>query len=213
MKKTKSEILDEMKVYINGISENYHKNYTRTVCGALYAIKELGNLDNNDLSTLLGVPVYAIEKMLQYDWNGHISTKMLIKIYILSLGTLTVPGCKLDENEKGTIDNFYKQTISSSIPGELDVDESTDEEMEIDLGDVIMTILTSPKLKQILDNVKATTHEAQDKCKCSSSNVKHNDCNKKEKCSDELEYNLDKYITKSVKEFRKFLTEIYNQEI
>lgn len=221
---TKEQTLLKLRDYINGISETYHKNYANTVTGAMYGIKKLGNLDNQDLSLLLGIPVETIEKMLKYGWDGHISTKLLIKIYILSLGTLTIPGCELDKKEKSIIENFYQDTITASVPNESEqTDESTDDEIIIDFSDlqyvnalksVVGMIMSSPKFKTILDkitppsydNTSAVIKEPIEKHpnNCGSK------CNKKEECEHRNEIYLDQKILKTLSGIRDFLIDFCN---
>lgn len=106
----KDEAVLQLRDRINEVSGKYHKKYTNTIRGALYGIKKLGNLDNTDLSVILGVSPETIENMLSFNWDGHVSTKMLMKINLLALGTLKVPGCELDENDKKFIDECYNKT-------------------------------------------------------------------------------------------------------
>ena len=106
----KDEAVLQLRDRINEVSGKYHKKYTNTIRGALYGIKKLGNLDNTDLGVILGVSPETIENMLSFNWDGHVSTKMLMKINLLALGTLKVPGCELDENDKKFIDECYNKT-------------------------------------------------------------------------------------------------------
>ena len=171
-----------------------------------------------DLSLLLGIPVETIEKMLKYGWDGHISTKLLIKIYILSLGTLTIPGCKLDKKEKSIIEKFYQDTITASVPNESDqTDESTDDEITIDFSDllsVVSMIMSSPKFKTILDKITPPSYDntsavIKDPIEKHPNNCSSK-CDKKEECEHRNEIDLDQKILKTLSGIRDFLIDFNN---
>lgn len=135
----KTKQLTELKDYIDSLSDKYHAKYTNQVRGIMYNIKRKGNLTNEELGLILGIPETKVESILHETWDGHVSTKLVTKLQLLSCGVFGLPGCQMRKVEIDTIDNQFDKIL---CPFNFCDDEpkQADDEPDVDIFNMLLGI-------------------------------------------------------------------------
>lgn len=131
----RNEKLAEFKRFLESNAQNEHVNYTRNVRGILYLIKRETGLENNEIAYLLGIPVASVENILDSTWDGHISTKLATKLFLLSNGEFALPGCKMTRTMKEKIETY----IHSLVEVESESDNN-DEKVESPIDNLLLDV-------------------------------------------------------------------------
>jgi len=150
--------LYELKGYINSLTNKYHAKYTNQVRGIMYNIKHKGNLTDEELGLILGIPGDAIEAMLHETWDGHVSTKLAIKLQLLSCGMFGLPGCKMLKDEIDTTNDHFTKIL---CPVADDPQERTKSSSETDAMDLILSIFDGDPEFQKKIREKWREHQAK----------------------------------------------------
>lgn len=155
---SKTKQLTKLKVYIDSLSNKYHAKYTNQVRGIMYNIKRKGNLTNEELGLILGIPEERIENMLHETWDGHVSTKLVAKLQLLSCGIFGLPGCQMPKAEIDTIDDYFAKILCPVVD---DSQEQTESSSGINAMDLILSIFNGDSEFQEKIRQKWGEHQAK----------------------------------------------------
>ena len=154
----KTKQLTELKDYIDSLSDKYHAKYTNQVRGIMYSIKRKGNLTNEELGLILGIPEAKVDSMLHETWDGHVSTKLVTKLQLLSCGVFGLPGCQMSKEEIDNIDSHFAKIL---CPVADDPQEQTESSSEINAMDLILSIFDDDSEFQEKIRQKWCEHQAK----------------------------------------------------
>lgn len=140
MDNIRTKELTEMKDYINSLSDKYHAKYTNQVRGIMWNIKAKGNLTNEELGFILGIPETKVESMLHETWDGHVSTKLIIKLQLLSCGMFGLPGCQMRVEEIDTIDDLFDNILCPTLDFCDDEPEQANDEPDVAIFNTLLSI-------------------------------------------------------------------------
>lgn len=154
----KTKQLTELKGYINSLTGKYHGKYTNQVRGIMYNIKQKGNLTNEELALILGIPEECIEAMLHETWDGRVSTKLATKLQLLSCGAFGLPGCQMLKEEIDTTNDYFAKILCPVADGPQ---ERTEPSSETDAMDLILSIFDGDPEFQKKIHEKWREHQAK----------------------------------------------------
>ena len=154
----KTKQLTGLKDYIDSLSDKYHAKYTNQVRGIMYSIKRKGNLTNEELGLILGIPESKVDSMLHETWDGHVSTKLVTKLQLLSCGVFGLPGCQMSKEEIDNIDSHFAKIL---CPVADDPQEQTESSSAINAMDLILSIFDGDSEFQKKIRQKWCEHQAK----------------------------------------------------
>lgn len=177
MDNNKTKQLTELKDYIDSLSDKYHAKYTNQVRGIMWNIKRKGNLTNEELGFILGIPETKVESMLHETWDGHVSTKLITKLQLLSCGVFGLPGCQMRKVEIDTIDNHFDK-ILCPVQEEPEEKEAFDTDYKkiadtytpsVDVFERLLSIFDDDK--EFQDNMRKKVQEYRERISQTAKNI------------------------------------------
>lgn len=180
MDNNKTKQLTELKDYIDSLSDKYHAKYTNQVRGIMWNIKRKGNLTNEELGFILGIPETKVESMLHETWDGHVSTKLITKLQLLSCGVFGLPGCQMRKVEIDTIDNHFDK-ILCPVQEEPEEKETFDTDYKkiadtytpsVDVFERLLSIFADDK--EFQDNMRKKMQEYRERISQTAKNIGDN---------------------------------------
>lgn len=136
--------MTERNSKINEYSKKYEKKFKCNIIGSMYYIKSMFNCTNEELSKLIGLGVEEVELILDGKCLESVDTSLLSRLYVLTLGNMELPGCKMSDEEKMEVNKLIEAELEC-MRGETDAASREEKINEIlsKLFDIYILVVSS----------------------------------------------------------------------
>lgn len=142
------------KIKINDYSAKFHKKLTADIRGLLYCFKSTLNYTNKEIAELLDLTEDTVNSMLDENWDGYINSNTLCRLFVISLGSFSLPGCSMTKKEEYDIKQLVTAEVNRMRPKKkMTRDEMVNEIMSkfgVETDDDMYNLLQS--VNKIVDN-------------------------------------------------------------